>query len=589
MVAIFGFVNKKKKTFDISSMLSNLTLQGTRQIKTWRSENVVLSHVQHKGQASPIIANMPDNSLIGVFEGDIFNQETLKKKLRIADYKGDDSALLLYLYAQEGPAIFADIIGNFAIAIWNSKIKKLILASDRFGLAPLYYYDSADVFIFCSEYQPIQELINFDKQLNHLAIAEYFYLGFTLKDKTFYKNIQSFPRASILNISNDEVRCTLYDSHDICIERGKPIAYYAEKVNFFFQEALKKRKQKVETATLSGGLDTRYILASLSPEDRKRMNFFTLKSAHLRPEEEKDVICALKLAKHFNLKHVLEPRPEHKFQEEYFDFMRSKVLQGCLWGQFGGELLGGYYQLLFYRENLPGNPDIFYKKIFPAFFQKKIIQDIPDVHDLCEYASSLNAHIGNPGALEKNTWLQWCIDILTRSFKTSIYKGVFGHWMYPRWFFMNNRIFPFIDQDFLKALLSVPPEYLTDNKLYIEIMKNYYPEVLLFPLSSNQITMFDQRINFCDDGFYWYSKQKNVYNDTVKKYLYKHCSVSKKIFLRLYRIKTSAKGVFLNLFNSESIGQLESNKKDENWNNIDIVRFLQFETWLRRYHFSVPT
>jgi hypothetical protein len=587
MAAIFGYLNKEEKNPIISSIISELTLNRVRPIKEWAGNNMFLSHVQHPGTKSPTIAQTPTGSFIGVMDGDIYNQAQLQNDLlskkKICTASQDSTALILLLFEQYGADIFSKINGNFAIAIWNQHKKELTLVSDKFGLSPLFIYDSFDAFIFCSEYQPILSHKSFNNSLNHTAIAEYFYLGFTLGTKTFFNDIHSFPAASILTIDNKHKILNTYTSLEIPIEKNKSISYYAEKINSSFRSAVNQRKETIHTCSLSGGLDTRYILGTLSPEDRKRFSFITYQSAHLTSYEEKDVICANILAKYFNLSHTLKRRPEHAFNGNYFDFMRSKIIQGCLWGHFGGELLGGYYQQLFLYNRLPETNDSYYNNILPSFFSKQFIRKIPDITELCTYAKYHNQQKENQVSLEQNTWLLFAINILTRSFYTSIYKGVFGRWLYPRWFFMNHWRFPFLDQNFLTALLTVPPTYLANNTLYLTIMHQFHPVMLSFPLSSNQINKPDPRINFCNKGKYWYSVQKKIYNTQMKRYLWHHSAFVSHNFSFSHRINIYIKGLLLTVFNEKSIGYLGDSLKS-NLKNTDIVKFLQFEAWLHKYY-----
>ena len=125
MVAIFGYLNKGKGVPLISSITSELTLNGVRPMKEWTGDNVFLSHVQHPETESPIIAQTPTDSLIGVMDGDIYNQAQLQNdflsKGKSHDAARNPTALILLLFKQYGTDLFSKINGNFAIAIWERR------------------------------------------------------------------------------------------------------------------------------------------------------------------------------------------------------------------------------------------------------------------------------------------------------------------------------------------------------------------------------------------------------------------------------------------------------------------------------------
>src|SRR5919198_1352229 len=90
------------------------------------------------------IAN-EDGTLHVVQNGEIYNYRDLRRELERAGHRfrtHGDTEVLLHLYEEHGDAFAARLRGMFAIAIWDSRQRRLLLARDRFGIKPLYYADS---------------------------------------------------------------------------------------------------------------------------------------------------------------------------------------------------------------------------------------------------------------------------------------------------------------------------------------------------------------------------------------------------------------------------------------------------------------
>ena len=57
--------------------------------------------------------------------------------------------MLAHLYEERGPAFAEDLRGMFAVAVWDAKRRRLVLARDRFGIKPLYYRLTPSSLSFC--------------------------------------------------------------------------------------------------------------------------------------------------------------------------------------------------------------------------------------------------------------------------------------------------------------------------------------------------------------------------------------------------------------------------------------------------------
>jgi asparagine synthase (glutamine-hydrolysing) len=99
------------------------------------------------------VANL-DGTLIVTFSGQIHNCRSLQSQLEKEGFvfrTASDTEVLLHLYAQREERMVDDLRGTFALAIWDSLHRRLLLARDPNGIKPLYYADDGWTFRFASE------------------------------------------------------------------------------------------------------------------------------------------------------------------------------------------------------------------------------------------------------------------------------------------------------------------------------------------------------------------------------------------------------------------------------------------------------
>src|SRR5690349_17721459 len=99
------------------------------------------------------IAN-EDGSIHVVQNGEIYNHRELQAELERDGHRfrtRSDTEMLVHLYEQRGPRFAEALRGMFAVAIWDTKRRRLVLARDRFGIKPLYYWQSRTGLAFASE------------------------------------------------------------------------------------------------------------------------------------------------------------------------------------------------------------------------------------------------------------------------------------------------------------------------------------------------------------------------------------------------------------------------------------------------------
>ncbi len=236
-----------------------------------------LAVIDVPGGAQPMFNE--DKSIVVVFNGEIYNFQSIRSKLEKHHHFStkSDTEVILHLYEDEGIDCFKQFRGMFAIALWDQRKKKLILARDRLGQKPLFYYLSSDCLIFSSEIRALLAT-GLQSKLNLNALNLYFKNQFISGPETIYQSIQSFPPAHVMTIDQKGSRMKAYWSPSVSIDKGMRERDYAEALRTTLSEAVKLRlKSDVPLgAFLSGGFDSSLIVGLMKEAGVSQVNSFSI-------------------------------------------------------------------------------------------------------------------------------------------------------------------------------------------------------------------------------------------------------------------------------------------------------------------------
>jgi asparagine synthase (glutamine-hydrolysing) len=133
-----------------------------------------------------------DGRYVIVYNGQIYNYLELKKKLIVKGYQfatRSDTEVLLYWLVEHGISGLPELNGMFGFGFWDHQEKSLLLARDRLGIKPVYYYTGEkDTLIFASEIKAILPLIP-KREADVQAIYEFLTFQNIISDKTFFQSI----------------------------------------------------------------------------------------------------------------------------------------------------------------------------------------------------------------------------------------------------------------------------------------------------------------------------------------------------------------------------------------------------------------
>src|ERR1019366_10765920 len=96
-----------------------------------------------------------------------------------------DTEVIVHLYEEYGPACIDKLDGMFAIAIWDDRNQRLVLARDRAGKKPLFYLKTGARLVFASEIKAFFGRADLDVTIDREAIPYYFLYGYVPCPNTF--------------------------------------------------------------------------------------------------------------------------------------------------------------------------------------------------------------------------------------------------------------------------------------------------------------------------------------------------------------------------------------------------------------------
>lgn len=214
-----------------------------------------------------------------VFNGEVYNYVELRAELENLGHSfisRTDTEVILAAYAQWGDGCLARFNGMWAFAIYDSKVKTLFLARDRFGVKPLYYWASPEgLFAFASEIKQFTVLPGWQAKLNGQRAYDYLVFGITdHTEETMFAGVFQLRPGHCVTLAVDDASVVQpgapLSTHAWYELRPRPFAGSfddaAREFRSLFEQsiALRLRADVPVGSCLSGGLDSSSIVCVLN-------------------------------------------------------------------------------------------------------------------------------------------------------------------------------------------------------------------------------------------------------------------------------------------------------------------------------------
>lgn len=387
MCGIGGIVRldgSKVENHWLTRMVSQMVHRGPDGQGIWKDIHVGLVHrrlsiIDLKTGDQPL--SNEDGSIWVVFNGEVYNFLELRKELKSKGHRfktTSDTEVVVHGYEEWGREILSHLNGMFAFALWNVREGKLLLARDRLGVKPLYYYIDNNGLIFASEIQAILAPSLFIPEIDRIALELYLHYQYIPAPLSIYKNIFKLKPSHWLEFDLYQKTTQMGKYWDIDTtqlpDETKSLSEWIELLDSLIRDAVRIRLYSDVPfgAFLSGGTDSGLIVALMSKILNHSINTFSI--GWEEGEEEDELPWSSYIAKKFNLDNdILRVTPEGLeiipkispyFGEPFADSsaiptyyvskMASSKVKMVLSGDGGDELFGGYltYQVLLKSKNI---------------------------------------------------------------------------------------------------------------------------------------------------------------------------------------------------------------------------------------------
>ncbi len=243
-----------------------------------------------------------------VFNGEIYNHAELRAALEQRGHvyaSRTDSETILHLYEERGLDFVHDIEGDYAIALWDADREQLVLARDRAGVKPLYFYQQNGRFIFASEIKAILEHPAVTPAVNEEALYHYLTFVTTPAPQTLFRDVQKLPAGHMLVVNRDGTACMTqyWDALPPASPVVRSEAEHQQNILELLRASIKKRMMADVPfgVFLSGGVDSSANVALMSELMTQPVRTFTV--GFHDTEELNELKSARAISKRFGTNH----------------------------------------------------------------------------------------------------------------------------------------------------------------------------------------------------------------------------------------------------------------------------------------------
>jgi asparagine synthase (glutamine-hydrolysing) len=311
-----------------------------------------------------------------VFNGEIYNHLQLREALPVVPWRGhSDTETLLACFAHWGiERTLRSLVGMFALAMFDTRERRLILARDRFGEKPLYCGFAGDCFVFASELRALRLAPGFDDTLDREALSLYMRRSCVPAPHSIYVSMRKLMPGSWIEVASAELLArTIPEPRQYWSALEAALEGERASEDMSDAEAIETLERLLATAVkgqmlsdvplgafLSGGIDSSTIVALMQAQSSKPIRTF---SVGFGDDAFDEAPHARRVAAHLGTDHTelsvtgedalaLVPRLAQIYDEPFADSsqlptvliaqLARRYVTVALSGDAGDELFGGY-------------------------------------------------------------------------------------------------------------------------------------------------------------------------------------------------------------------------------------------------------
>lgn len=244
---------------------------------------------------------------------------------------------------QNLPSLLKSSRGTFSGLVHEITNSRTTLFTDKVGIRPIFYLIKADCLFYSSNFSVLKDYFYEDLTLSEIGIKEYLTLGYSLQDRTTFKEIKRLQGGEFLSIDKKIEHQKYWEWKER--ELKAPNKDFYTLLFNKFQESVKLRSFEKERcySFLSGGMDSRIVTSSLIKQGKK-LTSFNFQTSHCQDTE---------FSKMYAREAGIDLRPKLISKEKFFGWskliaesisqLEKKHIGQYVWSGDGGAPLGGVY------------------------------------------------------------------------------------------------------------------------------------------------------------------------------------------------------------------------------------------------------
>lgn len=289
MCGIAGIIDFTASTPDeglLRRMLGLLRHRGPDAFGIYRDDIAGLAHarlsiIDLTGGDQPI--HNEDRSVWIIFNGEIFNYPELREALKFRGhrfYTRSDTEVMVHLYEDHGPEFLHELNGQFALAVWDLRQKRLLLARDRLGIRPLFYFEKGGRLVFGSEIKALLVDSRVPRALDFQALSDVFTCWSPFGTLTPFEEVHQLLPGHYALFSREGMRIRSYWQPSFSVPQSgeHSLSEWSEELGELLYDAarIRLRADVPVGAYLSGGLDSTYISSLVKRSFNNRLCTFSV-------------------------------------------------------------------------------------------------------------------------------------------------------------------------------------------------------------------------------------------------------------------------------------------------------------------------
>jgi asparagine synthase (glutamine-hydrolysing) len=246
-----------------------------------------LSIIDLEGGAQPLASE--DGAVVATCNGEIYNFQELRRGLEARGHRfatHSDCETIVHLYEERGLDFLKDLRGMFAIALWDSRRERLVLARDRLGVKPLYFTTEGGGVLYGSEPGAILGSGRITPRPDAEAIAQYLTLQYVPPPLSGLAGIHKLAPGEMLVFENGEANVRRWWSLDLATKDPLDDDEALDRLDALMAEATRLRMiaDVPVGAFLSGGIDSSLVVSYMA-EQSSHVHTFSIDFPHARYSE----------------------------------------------------------------------------------------------------------------------------------------------------------------------------------------------------------------------------------------------------------------------------------------------------------------